>query len=391
MKIAAIRCLRLTGPADYGATEERKVDLFDRIPGFGERKAPNRTPSGKLTAYYVQVDADDGASGLFGPVFEETAALVRSKIAPLLKGRDASAADVLWDLMYAQCWAFGSGGSKGYPMMAISAVDLALWDLRGRAAGKPVCALLGGERREAIPCYLSMLGCSLEPDRVTERAREAVERGYRAQKWFFRYGPGDGDAGLEKNVALVRTVREAVGPDVDIMLDCSMAWDVEYTKSVLARIAEYRPRWLEEPLTPDENHRLAEIRKSTAVPLATGEHEYTRWGFEQLVATGAVDVLQPDPEWCGGLTEMRRIAALAAAAHRPVFPHGHSIQAAWNFVAAQPAALCPMLEFLWQFQPMAQHFHKRYVEPIDGRLQAPTAPGLGIELDEGKIDVRVEL
>lgn len=391
MKIAAIRCLRLTGPADYGATEERKVDLFDRIPGFGGRRPPNRTPGGKLTAFYVQVDADDGASGLFGPVFEETAALVRTKIAPLLRDRDARDADALWDLMYAQCWAFGSGGSKGYPMMAISAVDLALWDLRGRAAGKPAWALLGGARRETIPCYVSMLGCSLEPARVAERAKQMVELGYRAQKWFFRYGPGDGDEGLARNVALVRTVREAVGPDVDIMLDCSMAWDVDYTKRVLERIAEYRPRWLEEPLTPDGNHRLAEIRRATAIPLAAGEHEYTRWGFEQLVATGAVDVLQPDPEWCGGLTEMRHIAALAVGAKRPVFPHGHSIHAAWNFAVAQPAALCPMLEFLWQYQPMAQHFHRTYVEPLDGRLPAPAAPGLGIELDPAKIEERLEL
>lgn len=391
MKIAAIRCFRVTGAADYGATEERKADLLDVYPEFASRRPPNRTPGGRLSAVYVSVETDDGASGLFGPVFEETAALVRSKIAPLLEGRDPLDNERLWDLMYRQCHAFGSGGSKGYPMMAISAVDLALWDLRGRLAGKPVCLLLDGPVRSSIPCYASMLGCSLEPARVRERAQQMVERGFRAQKWFFRHGPGDGDDGIAKNVALVRTVRDAVGAGIDIMFDCSMAWDVDYTKRVLERIAEFRPYWIEEPLTPDGNGSLAAIRQASRIPLATGEHEYTRWGFEQLLATGAVDVLQPDPEWCGGLTEILKICALAAAQKRPVYPHGHSISAAWNLVCAQPASVCPMLEFLCNFQPMAQHFHTNYVEPVNGSLPAPNAPGLGFELDPAKVEARVEL
>lgn len=390
MKLTAIRCLRLTGAASYGATEERKVDLLDRIPGFSERKPPNRTPGRKLSAVYVQVDTDSGTSGLFGPVFEETAALVRAKIAPLLTGRDPRDIDALWNLMYAQCWAFGSGGSKGYPMMAISAVDLALWDLRGRLTGQPVCQLLGRPVREYVPCYASMLGFSLEPARVRERAQDMVRRGYHAQKWFFRYGPGDGEDGFAKNVALVRNVREAVGDEIKIMFDCSMAWDPDYTKRVLEHIVDYRPYWVEEPLTPDGNPDLAAIRQSTKIPLAAGEHEYTRWGFRQLLDTGAVDVLQPDPEWCGGITETLRICTLATGHARSVYPHGHSISGAWNLVAAQPESLCPMLEYLWNFQPMAQHFHKSRVEPLNGMLPAPVAPGLGIVLDEAKIERCVE-
>lgn len=390
MKIAAIRCFRLSGSATYGATEERKADLLDAYPALGARRPADRTPGGRVTAVYVEVSTDDGASGLFGPIFEEAAALIR-RLAPALIGRDPRAYELLWDLLYRQAYAFGGGGGKGYQMMAVSALDLALWDLRGKLAGQPVCALIGGPVQPVVRCYASMLGCSLESERVRERARQAAARGYTAQKWFFRHGPADGTAGIEKNVALVRTVREAVGPEVEIMFDCSMAWDPTYTVRMLERIAEFRPSWLEEPLPPEGNANLGAIRQATRIPIAAGEHEYTRWGFQQLLQTGAVDMVQPDPEWCGGLTETLKICALASAYGRPVYPHGHSVSAAWNLVCAQPPTVCPMLEFLCNFQPLAQHFHTRYIEPVSGMLETPQTAGLGIELDPAKIEQRVEL
>ena len=390
MKITTVRCFKLTGNASYGATEERKVDLLDAYPALTARKPGDRTPDGRVSATYVEVLTDSGASGLFGPIFDEAASLIH-RLTPALIGKDPRAYEYLWDLLYRHAYAFGGGGSKGYQMMAISALDLALWDLRGKIAGQPVCALIGGPVQSSIRCYASMLGFSIEPERVRERARQMVERGYTAQKWFFRYGPADGVDGIQKNVTLVRTVREAVGPDIEIMFDCSMAWDTAYTIRMLERIEEFRPYWLEEPLLPDGIANLAAICQSTRIPLAVGEHEYTRWGFQQLLQANAVDVVQPDPEWCGGLTETLKICTLASAYGRPVFPHGHSISAAWNLLCAQPPTVCPMLEFLWNFQPLAQHFHARYIEPVNGLLGIPQATGLGIELDPAKIDLRIEL
>jgi L-alanine-DL-glutamate epimerase-like enolase superfamily enzyme len=276
-------------------------------------------------------------------------------------------------------------------MMAISAVDNALWDLRGKLLGLPVYRLLGGPTRDRVECYASMLGSSLDPGLVRERAQWAVAEGFKAEKWFFRYGPSAGLEGLRRNVELVRTVREAVGPDVELMFDCWMGWDATYALRLLERIAEYQPRWLEEPVPPDRVGDLAVIRRGGRVPIATGEHEYTRWGFLQLLQAEAVDVLQADPDWCGGISELVKICALASAYGRQVVPHGHSVYAAAHVIAAQPPATCPMAEYLVRHQPRAQHFHARQLRPERGAFALPDAPGLGIAIDEAKVTRRVEL
>jgi len=175
------------------------------------------------------------------------------------------------------------------------------------------------------------------------------------------------------------------------MLDCWMGWDLSYAARLLDRIAEFRPRWLEEPVPPDRVGDLAALRRASGVPIATGEHEYTRWGFLHLLQAEAVDVIQSDPDWCGGISELVKICTLASAYGRQVIPHGHSIHAAANVIAAQPPATCPMAEFLLVHQPAKQHFHAEYLEPRDGTLPLPTKPGLGIELDPAKIAERVEM
>lgn len=386
MKISAVRCFQVSGPANIPPNEERQVGMLDVYPEFAARPV-SRQVTTRLTATYVQIDADDGANGLFGPIFPETGVIILKKLAPHLVGQDPLAYERVWDVLYRQ----DRHSRKGYEMMAISAVDCALWDLRSKALGLPIYRLLGGPTRQRVDCYASMLGHSLDLDRVRERARDAVERGFKAQKWFFRYGPSDGLEGMEKNIALVRAVREAVGPNVEIMLDCWMGWDATYAIRMLERIAEFHPRWLEEPVPADRIDDLAAIRRSTRVPIATGEHEYTRWGFLHLLRDEAVDVIQSDPDWCGGISELVKICTLASAFGRQVIPHGHSIHAAVNVIAAQPPAICPMAEYLLLAQQSKQHFHTRVMQPEGGSIALPTTPGLGIEIDEAKVDERVEL
>ncbi len=387
MRITAVRCFEVTGRGRQEPVEERQVGMLDSYPEFAARPVVARSAEGPLTARYVRVETDEGPHGLFGPIFEETALLIRRKLAPYLLGRDPLAGEFLWDLLYRQ----DRHARKGYEMLAISAVDCALWDLRGKALGLPVYRLLGGPTRERVACYASMLGYSLDPGLVRERARWAVAQGFGAQKWFFRHGPSDGPAGMARNVALVRTVREAVGPDIEIMFDCWMGWDATYAIRMLERIAEYRPRWLEEPVPPDRIGDLAAIRRASRVPVATGEHEYTRWGFLQLLQAEAVDVIQADPDWCGGISELVKICALASAYGRPVVPHGHSIHAALNVIAAQPPSVCPLAEFLILNQPGKQHFHQTYLAPEGGAIALPTTPGLGVAIDDAKVERRVEL
>jgi L-alanine-DL-glutamate epimerase-like enolase superfamily enzyme len=382
MKVTTVRCIQVSGAARIEGSEERQLQMLDVYPEMG-RRGPGGG-SDRLTSTYVEVESDDGATGLFGPIFEETAPVLLRKVAPHVVGQDPLAYERIWDVMYRQ----DRHARKGYEMMAISALDCALWDLRGKLMGQPVYRLLGGPTREWVECYASMLGYSHDLGLVRERARMVVEQGFSAQKWFFRYGPSDGLEGMEKNVALVRAVREAVGPNVEIMVDCFMGGDATYVIRLLERIAEFRPRWLEEPVPPDRIADFVAIKRSTNVPIATGEHEYTRWGFLQLLQAGAVDVIQSDPDWCGGVSELVKICTLASAFGKHVVPHGHSIHAALHVIAAQSPAVCPLAEFLLRAQVGKQHFLREYMQPEGGSIALPSAPGLGLAIDDAKVDRR---
>jgi L-alanine-DL-glutamate epimerase-like enolase superfamily enzyme len=218
-----------------------------------------------------------------------------------------------------------------------------------------------------------------------------VEQGYKATKWFFRDGPTDGVAGIQRNLRLVRTLREAVGPDVDIMLDCWMSWDVPYTVQMARRMEEYQPRWLEEPVLPDKIEQYAQIRRQINIPISGGEHEYTRWGLKQLMDAEACDVLQPDIYWAGGISEMMKICALASAYDLQVIPHGHSTPASAHVIAAWPEVTCPLLEYLVKWNEIHQFFLKYPVKPEGGVVKLSDRPGIGMELDEAKIESRREI
>jgi L-rhamnonate dehydratase len=382
MNIRDLHCFEISGPVDVEASEERQLQMLDVYPELA-RRGPGGAAD-RVSGTYVEVVAEDGTTGLFGPIFDETAPIILAKLAKHVVGQDALAYERIWDVLYRQ----DRHARKGYEMMAISAVDNALWDLRGKLLGLPVYRLLGGPTRDRIDCYASMLGYSLDLGLVRARAQATVSEGFKAQKWFFRYGPSDGLEGMARNVALARTVREAVGPNIEIMFDCFMGGDVTYIIRLLEQIAEFRPRWLEEPVPPDRIGDFAAIKRATRVPIATGEHEYTRWGFLQLLQAAAIDVIQADPDWCGGISELVKICTLASTYGRPVFPHGHSIYPALHVIAAQSPAVCPMAEFLIRPQLAKQALHTRQAWPKNGSIDLPDAPGLGIELASDRIDRR---
>ena len=270
---------RLIRPVDI--YPEHKVEGATWIEPLSPGKYRN-------VAHFVEIGTDAGITGIGGPMPLEQAFIVET-----IAQAPASLAMTRWrpNASGIACIAALVHGRKGVEMMAISVVDCALWDLKGKWANAPVYVLLGGPTRTEIPAYASMLGYSIDPELVHERAQEIVRQGYRHTKWFFRDGPTDGVAGIHRNVRLVKTLREAVGPDVDIMLDCWMSWDVPYTIQMSKRLAEYNPRWLEEPVLPDKIAQYAEIRANSHVPISGGEHEYTRWGLKALLDARACDVL----------------------------------------------------------------------------------------------------
>jgi L-rhamnonate dehydratase len=394
MKITTVRLRRLTGtlPSGDDMWEERLVrplDVYDEFRHRQDYEGGVQTPNGfRISAVFLEIDTDRGVSGRAGPIPETVAYIVATSLRRFLIGQDPIAGEKLWDQMHRAM----VHGRQGDAMLAISTVDCALWDLRGKWLGQPVYRLLGGPTRTAIPAYASMLGFAvLDPGQVRERAQSYKAIGYQAQKWFFRHGPMSRKEGLHKNIELVRVLRESVGEDYDLMFDCWQSMDVDYTMDLASRIEEYRPRWLEECVMPDRIDSYRRIKDRINIPLAGAEHEYTRWGFRRFVDAGALDVLQPDIYWCGGLSETLKIAAYSTAHDLITIPHGHSTAATIHFSVTQSPIHTPYQEYLVKWNAINQHFLQHPLEPRDGLIHAPEQPGLGMELDTGKMETDMEI
>ncbi len=395
MKITAIRLRHLRGtlPTKGKFWEERLVrpidvyaeyrarDDFEGLPQTAQDALP-------VEATFVQIETDQGVTGIGGPMSESVAFFIGRRLRPLVLGRDPIAHELLWDQMHR----IMVHGRQGDAMLAISAIDCALWDLKGRWLGQPVHRLLGGPTRNSIPAYASMLGFAvLDAGRVRDRAAEYKEMGYTAQKWFFRHGPMSGAEGMRKNVELVRTLRETLGEDYDIMLDCWQSMEPSYVIDLAARIAEYRPRWLEECCMPDRIDSYRAIKEKISIPLSGAEHEYTRWGFKRFIDARALDILQPDIYWAGGLSETLKIAAYATVHDLITIPHGHSTPANIHFSLTQSPIHTPYQEYLVKWNEIHQHFLANPCKPLGGEIHAPEPPGIGMDLDPSKIEQETEV
>src|SRR3984885_995016 len=287
--------------------------------------------------------------------------------------------------MYRKTMAFGR---KGIGMVAMSAVDIALWDLLGRSAKQPVYRLLGGRTKTRIPVYASRL-YSVELSELAAEAKRYKSEGYQAMKLRFGWGPTAGAAGMQKNVELVRTVRETVGDDVDVMADAYMGWTLDYAKRMLPRLEPFNLRWLEEPVIPDDIQGYAELRRTGRIPIAGGEHEFTLHGFRDLLEARAVDYIQFDTNRVGGITQARKIAALAEACSVPVIPHAGQMH---NYHVVMASLNSPMAEYfpivdvevgnelfwyIFQGEPKAK----------DGFINLDeNTPGLGLTINETALE-----
>jgi L-alanine-DL-glutamate epimerase-like enolase superfamily enzyme len=239
-----------------------------------------------------------------------------------------------------------------------------------------------------VEAYASCLGYSLEPEKARTRAVQLKDEGFRSQKWFLAYGPGDGYQGMRKNVELVRILREAVGEDTELMFDVYSGWDLTYALDWARQVERYRPRWIEEVTQPDKIGSFAQLRKGTSIPIASGEHIQGRWEVYDYLKEGALSVIQCDPEWCGGTTELLKICSLASVFDVPVIPHGHSLHAALHAIASQSPATCPLAEYLILKMKSYYHFEKNPPVLKNAHFELPVAPGYGIELDETKVESR---
>jgi len=358
--------------------------IYDEFRPPPYRDSPSPDPSeAPVSAFYVKI-ITEGAEGFYGPIEKEAAIVVDEQLRPFLLGKDALAQEKLWDQMYRS----NRHSRRGHFLMAISAVDNALWDLRGRYFKTPVYRLLGGPSRSSVEVYASCLGFSLEPDKMQARALRFKQEGFRFQKWFLACGPGDGTAGLRQNVDAVRLLREAVGDDVELMFDVYSGWDLTYALEWARQVERYRPRWIEEATQAEKIGSFMELRRGTTIPVASGEHIQGRWEVYDYLKEGALSVIQCDPEWCGGTSELVKICSLASIFDLPVIPHGHSLHAALHVIASQSPAVCPLAEYLAIKMRSYYHFEKNPLAVKNAHIELPDAPGYGIVLDDSKIDSR---
>lgn len=337
--------------------------------------------SGKKSIY-LTAETAGGYQGIYGPIDPEAVLIADKMMKGRVIGKSALAHEAIWnDLFSANRHYRGS-----HYLIGMSAIDNVLWDLKGRIFNKPVYQLLGGDRK-VVEAYGSCLGFSLEPDELQAKVRELKKQGFVHQKWFLRdIGPESGPAGLAKNVERIRLMREAMGPDGDLMIDVFSTWNLNYAAAWCNQVEQYNLRWLEEALPSANLDGYIELSNETSVPQATGEHFYTRYDVQQFLERDAIRVVQADPEWCGGVSELVKICTIASVHGAQVIPHGHSMHAAMHVVASQDPQVCPLVEYL--IGKMTGNYYFFEKDPplaVGGKLNLPDRPGFGIELDESRI------
>ncbi len=387
LKIDAVEVLELHGhyTAESGVDHQPQVnpmDVYDELRPAPYTDKPGGARDVQYEAHYLRIRTGAGLEGLYGPIEREPATIVIEDLKQFLIGKDALAGEVLWDEMYRS----NRHSRAGYFLMAVSAVDNALWDLRGKFYGVPVWRLLGGPSREKVEMYASALGFSLEPEAVRKRCLELKNQGFRYQKWFIGYGPGSGPEGMRKNVELVKTLRETLGEDYEIMFDAYSGWDQGYALEWAKQVEQYRPFWMEEVTHPEKIESFAAIRRGTSVPLAAGEHFYGRWEVERYLQAGTLSVVQADPEWCGGISELLKIGTVASLHDVRVIPHGHSLRAAMHTILSQSPMTFPMGEYLVTKMRHYHHFEKNPLVVENAHIAQPTGSGFDIQLDSAKIE-----
>jgi D-galactarolactone cycloisomerase len=334
--------------------------------------------TGRLTSL-VLVHTDTPHVGI-GSAYSHpglVALVIKGQLEPLLRGEDPRDVESLWEKMYGVTRWYGR---KGAAMSALGGLDVALWDLRGKALGKPVWDLLGGNE-PACPAYASALLWKEDVGQLAEEAAGHLARGFRRMK--MRLGRGE-----DYDVAAVRAVRRAIGKDNDVMVDASMRYSVPLARRMSRVLEEERVFWLEEPFLPEDLDCYAELRGTVGVRLAAGENEFGVQGFRELMHRRAVDIVQPDASRCGGITEAWRVARLAQTAGLGVAPHSWSdavaILANAQMVAAAPSGITVEVD-----QTGNPFVEELLVEPLqvrDGRLSLGWAPGLGMELNRAVVE-----
>jgi D-galactarolactone cycloisomerase len=357
MKITGIEPFLISIPYEHGAPKP--------VMGIG-------TALATMDALYIRVDTDEGITG-WGEAFgfaacPVTMAAVTRVVAPIATGRDASNIPALMDDLHRKVKNMGRNGPVGF---ALSGLDIALWDIAGKAAGQPIHRMLGSAgNKTRIPTYASLLRLGT-PENIQRVCSTVVERGYKHIKLH------------ERSVEAVAAARQAIGPKLALMLDTNCTWTADESIAMAHRLKKYDLTWLEEPLYPPEDYQaLARVRREGGVPIAAGENLGNLNEFLQILSAEAVDIVQPDVVKMGGITEVWKALEFATSRNITAEPHspyyGPGLAASLHMIAAMPGEV--MCEFFYadlEASPLGDMIYAR-----DGHLRVPDGPGLGINVDE---------
>ena len=362
------------GNWDHQTSHPPIANPMSRYPKYSQSRSS--WGLAKVPSVIVEIEDEDGLVGVGVSTGGEAAAfIIERHLSQFVEGQNVRERTYIWEQMWRASIHYGR---KGLAVHAISAIDIALWDLYGKTLNEPVYSLMGGRTKQRVPVYAT-----------TSRPDLAKDMGFHGAKVPLPYGPSEGDKGLHKNVEYFKDWREKVGSDFPLMLDCYMALDVEYAAKLAQRLAPYHLTWMEEPLMPDEYAGHAKLAKKLeglgcGSCFATGEHEYTLFGYQQLIDAG-VNLLQPDVMWMGGPTEFARVVALASAQAVAVVPHGCGVYGYYMAMAFSDinfAEFMMMSEKADTIEPNFGSMFKNEPLPDRGYIDLPRTPGFGLELNK---------
>lgn len=341
MKITAVRTKLYQWQGPVKTTDTIFATPLSALPFQDDSQAPFRFFSWLV----VEIETDKGHIGIgnAGLSPDVTKMIIDTKLKALLVNENPLNTEYLYEKMFRSTVAFGR---KGAVLAAISALDIALWDIKGHVMQQPVFMLMGGRTKPFIPTYYSRL-YTRNLDRLAAEAADFKSQGFTGFKLRCGYPLTEGKAGMKKNIEMVKVVRDTVGDDADVMLEAYMGFNFTYAKQFLQALEPYNLRWVEELLLPVEIHIFAKLKQYTDIPLSGGEHEYGRYGFHDLIKADALDIFQFDTNRVGGFTEAQKICNMAFMHGIEVIPHGgqmHNLHVVMSSFASPMAEYFPQTE-----------------------------------------------
>ncbi|MCB9151237.1 MAG: mandelate racemase/muconate lactonizing enzyme family protein [Caldilineaceae bacterium] len=364
---------------------------WDHNPGAGEVRDP-----GQRAFIFVQVETDAGLTGWGevttypGPVANRAVAAYIDQIGDWLRGEDPQNIEAIWHKIFRS---FTYVGTRGATTAAISAIDIALWDIRGKVLGQPIYQLLGGPVRDRIPMYCHPYNPT-SPEQIVRSAREIVDAGFKAFKMdpmihnmpSGNAGYLDGELSAETEaeaIDILAAARAEVGPQIEILIDAHGLYNVPAAVRLANRMAEYNIHWFEEPVPPESWKALKQVKEQVATPICTGERLHTRWEFVPIFEQGLADFIMPDVTWTGGISELKKIATMAEAYYIPISPHDASGPV--NVMAgAQVMMTVPNFYKLEVHRYDLSGYNILIDQPLDvreGCVYVSERPGLGFEMN----------